>query len=138
MPVLNLLRGRFAICRLEPQESPPEWVKGDVFWSVTRNGDEISLVCPEEMLPAGVVSERGWCCLKVEGPLDFGQVGVLASLSTPLGQAKISIFVVSTYLTDYLFVKEQDSAAAVQALVRAGHKVFSERGEETQAGEVNA
>jgi hypothetical protein len=135
---LNLLRGRFAICRLEPQESLPEWVKGEEFWSVTHTGDEYSLVCPEEMLPVGVVAERDWCCLKVEGPLDFCQVGVLASLATPLQQAKISLFVVSTYLTDYLFVKEQDSAAAAQALVRAGHKVFSERGEQMQAGEVSA
>lgn len=130
MATLALLPGRFAVCRLEPQEKVPEWVEGDGFWSVTRTGDELSLVCPEETVPGKVISETAWCCFKVEGPLDFGEAGVLASLASPLQQANVSIFVVSTYLTDYLFVKEPDADPAAKALVRAGHRVFSEKGEE--------
>ena len=53
----------------------------------------------------------------------FYAVGVLGSLTTPLADAGISIFAVSTFDTDYLLVKEKDLAAAVDVLRRRGHTV---------------
>jgi hypothetical protein len=129
MPALTVLPGRFAICRLDPSEKIPGWAMEGLFWSVTGTGEELSLVCPEGNLPEGMISGKGWCCLRVEGPLDLGQVGVLASLTLPLREARVSIFVVSTYLTDYILLKKRDLGPAVQALSRAGHEVFSEKGE---------
>ena len=67
--------------------------------------------------------ETGWRCLVVEGPLEFTQVGVLASLVQPLAEAQISIFVLSTYDTDYLLVKEHHLDNALAALRAAGHTV---------------
>jgi hypothetical protein len=55
--------------------------------------------------------------------LDFGLTGVLASLATPLAEAGIPIFVLSTFDTDYLLVSAPRVAAAVEALERAGHRV---------------
>ncbi len=71
----------------------------------------------------GIQSSRGWRCLRVEGPLDFALVGMLASLASPLAAAGISIFAVSTYDTDYLLVREGDVPAALQALHGTGHIV---------------
>jgi hypothetical protein len=48
---------------------------------------------------------------------------VLASLVSPLAQAGISVFAVSTFDTDYLLVKENDFPAACEALRKAGHAV---------------
>lgn len=125
MSALTLIPGRFAICRLNPLEKIPGWAMEGDFWSVTATGEELSLVCSEEKLPAGMDAERDWCCLKIEGPLGLGQVGVLASLASPLQDAHVSIFVVSTYLTDDILLNTKDLVTAVAALNRAGHEGVS-------------
>jgi hypothetical protein len=61
--------------------------------------------------------------LKVEGPLDFSEIGIVASLGGPLAAAGISIFVISTYETDYLLVKDDKLAEATRILARAGHTI---------------
>ncbi len=90
---------------------------------MTRSADEVSIVCPEEDVPADLRSERGWSCIRVAGQLDFSMVGVLASLVGPLAQAGIAVFVISTFETDYLLVKGQAFDQAVHALVQHGHQV---------------
>lgn len=135
MPDLALLPGRFAICRLGAEDPLPDWAAGKLFCSATRTPDELSVVCPEENLPEGTVSEKSWCCLKVKGPLNLNQAGVLASLAVPLRNADVSLFTVSTYLTDYLLLKAEDLEAAVRALAHAGHGVFSHRGERLTPGD---
>ncbi|MCJ7738153.1 MAG: ACT domain-containing protein [Anaerolineae bacterium] len=113
---LTLLEPRMAVCRLHRQAPVPDWGMAGDFWSVTRTADELSVVCAERSVPDGVVAEIGWRALKIEGPLDFGMVGVLAGLTTALAEAEISIFAVSTYDTDYLLVKSGDVAEAVRVL----------------------
>ena len=51
--------------------------------------------------------ENGWRGLKLEGPFPFDAVGILAGILTPLAEAGISILAVSTYDTDYVFVKSE-------------------------------
>jgi len=111
------MEGRLAVCRLPTQEPVPDWVWGAGFVSVTRTGEELSVVCPEERLPAYVErAERGFRAFGVEGPLDFALSGVLASLLEPLARAGIPVFVVSTFDTDYLLVREAQAERAAQAL----------------------
>ena len=84
-------------------------------------------MCPAASIPEGSVAERGWRCLKVHGPLDFSQTGILSSLAEPLAKAGLGIFAVSTYDTDYLLVKANELHKAVRALRQAGHRVSLER-----------
>ena len=122
---LELLSGRLSICRLDASAPLPDWVAtARGFTSVTRTLDELSIVCPEDAIPAGVPSEEGWRIFKIRGPLDFALTGVLASVAEPLAHAGIAIFAISTFDTDYVMVKESDSEAAAQALRAAGHRVF--------------
>jgi hypothetical protein len=93
----------------------------DGFFSVTRTGEELSVVCREVLVPEGIRAERGWRAIRVAGVLDLSEVGVLASLVVPLAGAGISLFALSTFDTDYLLVKEHDLGRAVEALVAAGH-----------------
>jgi hypothetical protein len=95
----------------------------DGFFSITRTGEELSVVCREVLVPEGIRAERGWRAIRVAGVLDLSQVGVLASLAVPLAGAGISLFALSTFDTDYLLVKEQDLGRAVEVLVAAGHAV---------------
>ena len=99
----------------------PDWLSRRPFWSVTRTGEELSIVLPEENVPGDWKAEKGWCCLKVHGPLDFSLTGILASLATPLAEAGISIFAISTYDTDYVLVRDKDLARAKNVLAECGH-----------------
>lgn len=120
---LCVLPGRLAICRL-PSDAPlPEPPSHTDFWSATRTEEELTIVLPEEAVPAGWKAERGWRCFKVLGPLDFGLTGILASLATSLAEAGVPIFAISTYNTDYILVKEENLEKARQALLASGHSV---------------
>ena len=120
---LEIVAGTYAVCRLDAAEPVPEWAGSGPFVSVTRTEAELSVVCPEGAVPAGVRKEPGWRCLRVVGPLGFGMTGVLASLAGPLASSGVSIFVVSTYDTDYLMVQDRDLERGKDALERAGHTV---------------
>ena len=76
---------------------------------------------PEARVPDDARAELGWRCLEVLGPLDFDLTGVLASLSVPLADADISIFAISTYNTDYIFLRDRDLDKAREVLSDCGH-----------------
>jgi len=118
---LQVVAGEFAVCRLAPGEPRPDWAESGVFSSITRTADELSVVCPAAQVPAAVKREAGWRLVKVSGPLDFGMVGVLASLAQPLAAAGISMLAVGTFDTDYVLIKSDRLVAAIQALEMAGH-----------------
>jgi len=120
---LDLMTGSFAICRLEPHAVVPPWATGMAFSSITRTANELSIVCASGAVPDAVLAQRGYRALTVRGPLDFSLVGIAAALTRILAEASISIFLVSTYDTDYLFVREADLDRAVAALRAAGHTV---------------
>ena len=61
--------------------------------------------------------------LKVNGPLDFNIVGVVAAISAPLALAGIPIFVISTFDTDYLLVKEEHLEKSIGLLEHQGHSI---------------
>ena len=120
---LAVLPDVLAICRV-PSDTPFAEVPTEGrFWSATRTQDELSLVIPDDQVPKGWQAERGWRCFQVRGKLDFEATGVLSALSAPLAFAGISIFVVSTFDTDYVLVREQDLDSACEVLRENGIKV---------------
>jgi uncharacterized protein len=64
--------------------------------------------------------------LEVQGPLEFALTGVLASVLTPLADAEISVFTLSTFDTDWILVPAGSTGAATRALRAAGHTVITE------------
>jgi len=120
---LTLLPERFAISRLAADAPIPEWATQGPFFSVTRTGDELSVVTELSRVPPGVHSQPGWRVLRVHGPFVLSEIGVLASLATPLSETNISLFAVSTFDTDYLLVASETLLAAIAALERAGHAI---------------
>jgi hypothetical protein len=120
---LSLLPERFAISRLAAGSPVPDWATKGSFFSVTRTGDELSVVTELSLVPVGVQSQPGWRVLKVHGPFVLSEIGVLASLAAPLAEAKIGLFAVSTFETDYLLVASETLSAAITALERAGHSI---------------
>ncbi len=117
---LSILPAPLSVCRLPAAAPIPSWALSGEFYAITRTSDELSLVCPAASVPGDIQAESGWRGLKVEGPLDFALVGILAELSGVLAQAGISLFAISTYETDYLLVKADRLNEAARVLTAAG------------------
>lgn len=109
------------MCQLAADTPVPAWAQERGFFCVTRSTDELSVVCEEHRVPEGIRAEQGWVALKLEGPFPFSMTGVLASFLQPLAEAKIPIFAISTFDTDYVLVKREDLERAVRVLEAAGH-----------------
>jgi hypothetical protein len=119
------MEGSLSICRMAPEMPIPPWACEGAFWSITRTGDELSVICCEELVPAGVRAERGWQALRVAGPLNFSMVGILAALIRPLAEAGIPVLTISTFDTDYLLVRSASLEGVTTVLRAAGHTVQS-------------
>lgn len=121
---MKLLKEKYGVCRLDKTDSIPNWAKDSDFFSITKTLDELSIVCSQQNIPNDIKCEKDWRILKIEGPLDFSLIGILASISTILAQKEISIFAVSTYDTDYILVKDNDVDNAIEALVNKGYEII--------------
>ncbi|KAK3805873.1 MAG: ACT domain-containing protein [Benniella sp.] len=112
-------------------------IDNQAWYSITKTPEEISLVIShhyadtkDNQLVSGSGDNEhkitpGWRCFKVKGPLDFSYVGIMANLSGVLAENSISVFVVSTYDTDYILVKEDKAMEAKKAFESVGHSVQS-------------
>ena len=113
----SVLEGEFAVARLATAAvPPPHW------FALTRTAEELSVVCLAHQVPANARHETGWRMLKLHGPFDFSLTGILASFVQPLADARIPIFALSTFDTDYVMVKAADLDRALTALTAAGHQ----------------
>ena len=124
---LRVLSDRLSVCRLSPDSPWPTPSTGTSFFSATRTEHEISVVCIEDQAPAGehVKVEPDWRALEVIGPLDFSMVGVMSALTKPLADVDVSVFVISTYDTDYILVHAAALERAIDVLRAAGHGVHA-------------
>jgi len=104
----------------------PSWASAGDFFSVTRTSEELSVVCLANQVPSSLTAETGWRALKVHGPFALSEIGVLAALAAALAHAKVSLFAISTFSTDYLLVSDKNLNAAVAALRAAGHSVMDD------------
>jgi hypothetical protein len=123
MVTLTVLEQTFTLHRLQPDVEIPALALHSPFFAIMRTDDETSLVLPDSVEIENDKSEAGWACFKVEGPLEFSLVGVLAGITSVLAEAKVPIFALSTFDTDYILVKREQVQAAKVALTTAGYKV---------------
>ena len=116
--MMTALGQEFSICKVADYtqidlESP--------FVFTGSTDEEKSLVCPTELVPQNTVKrDDGWKALRIIGMLDFSLVGILARISTIWAENSIGIFAVSTFNTDYIFVKRFNFDKAIKALEDAG------------------
>ncbi|MFB9908213.1 ACT domain-containing protein [Allokutzneria oryzae] len=121
---LDLRPEIYSVLRLAPDApAPVEVLAAQGFVSISRTPEELSVVCPTEVAPLADQAEGGWRLLTARGPFDFALTGIMAALSTPLAEAGVPLFALSTYDTDHLMVRAEHLARAVAALRDAGHRV---------------
>jgi hypothetical protein len=117
---LKILDENFSICKLDKNDSIPKWLNNSDFYSIVRTNEEMSIVSKTKNIPDGVVAEHGWKCFKVDSIMEFELVGIINSITGPLSIAEISVFVVSTYNTDYIMIKEEKIEEAKAVLEETG------------------
>ncbi|MBL8859553.1 MAG: ACT domain-containing protein [Planctomycetes bacterium] len=116
---------RLAIARLAPADDIPTWARGG-FVAITRTAAELSIVCAQAHVPADIVQERDKIAFGIVGTVPMTTIGLLASLCTALAEARVPVFVISTYDTDWLLVSANHFDTACAALVRSGYRVTGE------------
>jgi uncharacterized protein len=118
---LNILENHFMIHRFPANYEIPNQVYESQFYSISKTDEELSIICNSTTQINSEKSDTDWSCIKVEDPLDFSLTGILAKISTVLAKAKISIFVISTFDTDYILVKSEKLPFAERALLKSGY-----------------
>lgn len=116
--------GRFALVLLPLGAPTSPWATGP-FVAVTQSAEGISVVCQESAVPPDTTARMGFHCLQIAGSFEIESVGVVAAAVLPLAQAGISVFVYSTWETDYILFQHNELERAVNALIQAGHTVRS-------------
>jgi hypothetical protein len=126
---LELLREEYSVCRLPVGSAVPTGLLSrasqDGVVSVTWTPEEVSIMCPAVHAPEDAAVETPWRCVRVAGPINLALTGILASIASPLADARVNIFAFSTYDTDYLLVPAVRLTEAIAALTGAGHRVSS-------------
>ena len=119
--ILKVLEHHFSVCKIKDVKDVNFF---DEFVFLSKTDEELSLVCRSELVPKNRIAlEEGWKGFRVQGELDFSLVGILSRLSTVLAEHGISIFAISTYNTDYILIKEEKLADAIDALRTSGYEV---------------
>ncbi|MET0424170.1 MAG: ACT domain-containing protein [Actinoplanes sp.] len=126
---LDLLPEEYAVCRLPAGAPIPASLNNGPddksVISLSWAPDELSIICPSDRVPDGAEADTAWRCLRVSGKLDLALPGLLASLITPLAEARVNIVTFSTYTTDYLLVPAVRLTEAMDTLHAAGHRIAS-------------
>ncbi|MCA9976233.1 MAG: ACT domain-containing protein [Anaerolineales bacterium] len=124
--ILKRLVPLFAILKLGPDADLPAWAIQAATFFIARTSDELSIMCPQGDVPDAIEASRNWVCFRVDGDLEFDEVGVVARASAPLADNGLSLFLVSTHDRDYVFVHQNDVERAIQIYETIGFTVTSE------------
>lgn len=113
---LHIDGGRYAIATLPPEAPLPSLPARD-FFALIRDKDELTLILPEDAVPAGVAEVvRGYRLVMLDERFPFDAVGVLARCTTRLAAAGIPVLAYSSFKTDLFLIPDKEAAAAVDIL----------------------
>lgn len=119
---LKILNNKLKVVKLKSNETVPEIVYKQEFYSITKTDEELSIVLDEGIEIQSNIVEDNWRAIKIVGTLDFTLIGILSKISTILAQSEISIFAISTYNTDYILVKADNLEKAIKVLEQNEYK----------------
>lgn len=120
---LKVLNETFAIHSLDVDSEIPSKVLKSPLFFIAKTQDELSIVIPQSLRIAAVETDFDWRVLEVLGPLNLSLVGIMAEISGVLAKAEVSIFVVSTFDTDFFLVKNVQLEQAKLALTKADYRI---------------
>jgi hypothetical protein len=114
---LKVLKKKFSILEFQADSVLPDWIYLSDFYSITKTQEELSVVTSQpDSFNENIKCSKDWRVLKIIGPLDFSLIGVIADISNILKDARVPIFTISTYNTDYILVRQKDLDVTIKAL----------------------
>jgi hypothetical protein len=123
--LLTLQPDILAICRLDPSSTITAAMLTGNFVAITKTNEELSIICSQDNIPQEVIYTKGWRSLHISEAFEPDATGVLAAVITPLAEAALSVFAVSTYFTAHILIKDKNLNQAIQILTQAGHTICS-------------
>ena len=112
----------FSICQVEDYSLVNLESK---YCFIEKTGEEKSLVCLTNEVPSNVIRrDDGWRAFCIQGILEFSLIGTLSKIVSILADHHISIYAVSTYNTDYIFLKKENYQKGLEVLEAAGYQVI--------------
>ena len=119
--VIEPLPYSFTVCKVE------DYSKVDpsaAFCFPQKTDEENSLVCLSAQVPDNTTEIKdGWRAFRIKGQMEFSLIGILSGIATVLAGKAISIFVISTFNTDYILVQKEDFSKAIEVLQKAGYSI---------------
>lgn len=117
---IKVLEDEFSVLKYEKM---PENITDIHFTAVTN--DEISVLCKTKFKPENFIdSEDGFMGFMINENLDFSLIGIISRITSILADNDISVFTVSTFNTDYFFVKKENFALSCQLLLSSGYDIL--------------
>ncbi|MCH9691684.1 MAG: ACT domain-containing protein [Gammaproteobacteria bacterium] len=100
-------------------------MKNKIF-SIIFEDNWVSLILLSEdgnFIDGAVVTDEKWLGFKVDANISFDVSGVLLSFLSPLKNAGISVLAVSSFDTDYIFVRDTEEVPAIAQWEKSGISV---------------
>jgi hypothetical protein len=122
---LNRYPEKLIVAKLGPGADIPAWAESASVFAVIATATETTVVCAGRSVPNKVTKEGPFTGFAVADTLDFALTGVLHGLLEPLAEARISVFTLSTFPTDWILVPTEKAEEAAEAWRRRGHTVVT-------------
>ena len=121
---LKMLKDEYVVVKLPFDFQIPEQILKFDFYNLARTSDELSLVIrnDENFDYKKFEYENNWSIFKFESLLDFSLIGVLDGVIKPLSGKNISVFVFSTFDTDYVMFKTENKFKVISILENLEYK----------------
>lgn len=120
---LAVLNEEFTIHSLDSDSPIPACVLHSPLFFLGKTEEELSIVVPSRIEVDSLDKDEHWRALELIGPLHLSMVGIMADIGAVLASAKVAIFVVSTFETDFFLVKNNKLQDAIRALEDAQYTV---------------
>ena len=124
---LKMLKGEYVIVKLPFDFQIPKQILKFDFYNLSRTSDELSLVIrnDENFDYKKFEYEDNWSIFRFDSLLDFSLIGVLDGVIKPLSEKNISVFVLSTFDTDYVMFKTENKFKVISILENLEYKFVS-------------
>ena len=121
---LKMLKGEYVVVKLPVEFQISDQILKFDFYNLTRTSDELSLVIrnDENFDFKKFEYEDNWSIFRFESSLDFSLIGVLDGVIKPLSEKNISVFVFSTFDTDYVMFKTENKFKVISILENLEYK----------------
>ena len=115
---LEILEGTYVVIKLPFDYILDQKIFNFQFFNITKTNSELSLVIrtDENFNFKEFPFKDDWNIFKFVHTLDFSMVGVLENVIKPLSENGISVFVLSTYDTDYVMFKSSNKNKIIKIL----------------------